>query len=182
MKNTKRAGWITATGFAALLFTGVAVAPAMAAETSSTSSANSSSTSSHVSALDPNWGPEDAELGVAFRYVNKSSESVAIAAPSHEQSQGGFTLKPGESMWVYNSTFAGVDLKTTVTVGSSQAVVIDGKRPSCGTSWIKVAGTQVNAGNTSNVTSGAHSFNVKWDGENMQKVDGVDRWTVAINS
>lgn len=182
MKNTKRAAWIAATGFAAFMFSGIAVAPAMAAETSTSGAKASSSTSAHVSALDPNWGPEDAELGVAVRYVNDSTESVTIAATSHEQSQGNFTLKAGESMWVYNSTFAGVDLKTTVKIGSSQAVAIDGKRPSCGTSWIKVGGTQVTAGNTTDVTSSAHSFNVAWNGENVQKGDGVDRWTVTIKS
>lgn len=182
MKNTKRAGWIAATGFAALIFTGVAVAPAMAAETNSARPITSSSTSAQVSTLDPNWGPEDAELGVALRYVNKTAESVTIGATSYEQSDGGFTLKPGESMWVYNSVFAGVDLRTTATVGSSPAVAIDGKRPSCGTSWINVGGTEVKAGNTSDVTAGSHSFNVTWNGENLQKEDGVDRWTVTINA
>ena len=135
-----------------------------------------------MATLDANWGPEDAELGVAVRYVNNSANSVAVTASQYDESQGSFTLKPGETMWVYNYTAAGDDLKTKVTIGSSASVAIDGKRPSWGTSWIKVAGNEIQAPTTTNVTSGTHNFNVKWDGENMHKQDGVDRWTVTINS
>lgn len=182
MLKSKIAGSLAGIGIAGLVLVGIST-PAMAAETTQTTSYSaqaSPTASTNWVDSDPEWGPQDQELGSAIRMINNTGEAITVTTRNGEEVSGNKVVAPGKSMW-FAAYKWGHDLDSSVTVGSDNIGLV-AYNPTCGTPWVKVAGVKFEAGSEQrDITTGIHSLHVKYDGESHERVDGVERYTIQVN-